>query len=608
MNVFYEEDGAFKAGSVLADNATSLQVESTHGKRSKIKATSILIRFREPAISGFMEAAQKLAEEIDPDFLWECTPGEEFAFDALSEEYFGHAASPLQSASVLIRLHNSPMHFYKKGRGKYKAAPPEALKAALASVEKKRKLAELQANFTSQLKNFQLPQEFAPVLSRLLYDPDKNSVEFKALMAACDETGLAAHRLLEKCGALPSSHDYHLNRFLFEHFPHGIPVCEDAGTAELPDLPEGKAVAFSIDDASTTEIDDAFSVAHLPEGILRIGIHIAAPALGIPMDSGADLHALKMLSTIYIPGQKFTMLPENGIDGFTLAEGKACPVVSLYLEVDPAREHEIVASNSRIELIEIASNLRHDAIEPHFSEGVASDCPFASELNILLNFANRLEYLRGKSNSVNQVDYNFNVENGIITISERKRGSPLDKIVAELMIHANTEWARQLAEKAILAIYRSKNNGKVRQDTTAAPHQGLGVAQYAWTTSPLRRYIDLINQRQLISLIQGDTPPYAPGSDALLIAMRDFDRAYEIYNDFQRTMERYWSLKWLLQENISTLNGTVQRENWVKLDGLPLANRVPSLPEMPSGSRVALEIGQVDLFDLSFHARFAERI
>ncbi len=606
MNVFYEEDGAFRTGSVLADNTTSLQVESTHGKRSKIKASSILIRFREPQLSGFMEAAQTVADEIDPDFLWECAAGEEFAFDALSAEYFGHAPSALENAGVLIRLHHSPMHFYKKGRGKYKAAPPEALKAALASVEKKRKLAELQAKFVEQLKRHELPDEFAPLMNSLLYDPDKNSVAFKALASACEETGLTIPHLLEKCGALPSSHDYHLNRFLFEHFPHGIPKGMEAQLPDLPELPKVDAVAFSIDDSSTTEIDDAFSVARLPCGNLQIGIHIAAPALGIPRGSGIDLYALKMLSTIYIPGQKFTMLPQDGIDGFTLAEGETCPVASLYLEVDP--NNEVVSSKSGIESIAIAANLRHDAIEPHFDEGKATDCPFAPELNVLLNFANKLESLRGKTNNANQIDYNFNVENDRVAISERKRGSPLDKIVSELMIHANTEWAKQLSEKGFVAIYRSKNNGGVRQDTTPAPHQGLGVSQYAWTTSPLRRYIDLINQRQLIAMIQGTSPAYEQGNEELLIAMRDFDHTYDTYNDFQRTMERYWSLRWLLQENVASINGTVQRENWVKLDGLPLASRVPSLPEMPPGTRVALEISQVDLFELSFHARFAEKI
>jgi exoribonuclease-2 len=595
MNVFYEEDGAFRAGAVLADNTTSLQVESSHGKRSKIKASSVLIRFDEP-LSTFLEKAQHAAEAIDTDFLWECCSSDEFSFEELGKEYYGHAPSPSENAGILTRLHHSPMYFYKKGKGRYKAAPPDALKAALASAEKKRKLAELQENLAQELISRKLPEALVPHLSDILYDPDKNSVEYKALLLACQETGLTAPHLLEECGAIPSSHDYHLNRFFFEHFPKGLPKTENCEIPPLPVLPLGDAKAFSIDDSATTEIDDAFSVKALENGHYRIGIHIAAPALGIATDSAIDNHALRMLSTVYIPGQKYTMMPEGAIDAFTLAENRPCPVASLYLEVDS--EFEIVASRNAVERVEIASNLRHDAMD--------EQAAFSEELDLLLKFCEKLEAARGKGNNVNQIDYTFRIENDRISIGERRRGEPLDKIVSELMIYANAEWARQLSEKDFPAIYRSQNNGKVRQDIRPGPHQGLGVAQYAWTTSPLRRYVDLVNQRQLVSMIQGEAPAY--DREELPVIMRDFDEAYEIYGNFQRTMERYWCLRWLIQENISNIHGTVQRENWVKLDGIPLSCKVPSLPDLSPGAQVMLHIDHVDLLELHISARFAEKV
>ena len=148
MNVFYEEEGTFKVGSILADNTTSLQVEAPHGKRAKIKAASVLLRFDAPSLSEFMDVAQKTAEDLDPNFLWECCESEaEFASDTLAADYFGHAATPEEAAAVLIRLHSAPMYFYKKGRGRYKAAPSKALEAALASQEKKRLQAEQQARY-----------------------------------------------------------------------------------------------------------------------------------------------------------------------------------------------------------------------------------------------------------------------------------------------------------------------------------------------------------------------------------------------------------------------------------------------------------------------------
>src|SRR5262249_39720164 len=260
MNVFYEEDGEFKVGAVLADNAASLQVEAPHGRRSKVKAASVLVRFEGSGLAEFAAEAQKLTEGMDVDFLWECCGGEEFSFDVLARDYYGRAAVAVESAALLIRLHGSPMYFYKKGKGRYKAAPKAALTAALASVERKRRQAEQRAAYVAQLTEGRLPGEFAAMLDRLLYGEDRNSIEWKALEEASTLARTSPARLIERCGGLPSSSDYHLNRFLFEHFPRGIAFGADEPLAEPGDLPLADAQAFSIDDVTTTEIDDAFSV------------------------------------------------------------------------------------------------------------------------------------------------------------------------------------------------------------------------------------------------------------------------------------------------------------------------------------------------------------
>ncbi|GAB4118883.1 MAG: RNB domain-containing ribonuclease [Sideroxydans sp.] len=606
MNIFYEEDGGFKVGNILADNTTSLQVENTHGKRSKIKAASVMLRFEQPALSEFMTQAEQVAAGIDLDFLWEASPADEFNFDTLAQEYFGHAPTPVEAAGALIRLHSSPMHFYKKGKGRYKAAPPEALKAALASAEKKRLQAELQARYTDELTHFSLPAEFSEKLAMLLYKPDRNTLEVKALEAACAAVRLSAVHLLERCGALPSSHDYHLNKFLFEHFPRGTGF-PAVTVAEHPELPLANVTAFSIDDASTTEIDDAFSVENLADGNWRIGIHIAAPTLGIAPGSDIDALAAQRMSTVYMPGDKITMLPDNVVQAFTLCADKVCPALSLYVEINDTLE--IVNSESRIERLHIAANLRHDMLEPLFNEATLAagklDYAYAPELKLLFDFANTLEAARGKSadNSNQQIDYTFHVENDHVTIGQRLRGSPIDKVVSELMILANSTWGKLLDEHGVAGIYRTQNNGKVKMSTVAAPHQGLGLAHYAWSSSPLRRYVDLVNQRQIISVLRGEAPAYAKNDTALFTILRDFDAAYTAYSEFQRTMERYWCLRWLLQEKVSRCSASVLRENLVKLNDIPLVGRIPSLPDTPPNTRVMLEIGTIDLFDLNFDAR-----
>ncbi len=616
MNVFYEEEGIFKVGTILADNTTSLQVEAPHGKRAKIKATSVLLRFDAPSLSEFMDFAQKTAEDLDPNFLWECCESEaEFASDALAADYFGHAPLPEEAAAVLIQLHSAPMYFYKKGRGRYKAAPPKALEAALASQEKKRRQAEQQVRYVQLLETFILPEEFRPSLSSLLYRPDKNTVEWKALDAVCTANKLSVSKLLEKCGAIPSTHDYHLNRFLLEHFPEGTGfgvLDADSELSDPMDLPMADVAAFSIDDATTTEIDDAFSVTPLTLGSFRIGIHIAVPTLGIAPGSPLDKVAARRLSTVYLPGNKITMLPDPVIQHYTLGEERLCPAVSMYLDV--ADDFTVIATNSRIERVKIAANLRHDTLEEHFNESTLArgdlNHPFGKELLALWNFARKLEALRGKTNDGNndKIDYGFHVEDDRISIKERRRGSPIDKVVSELMIYVNTEWGKQLVDSGITGIYRSQGGGKVRISTSPAPHQGLGVSQYAWISSPMRRYVDLINQRQLVALLQGETPPYTRESESLRTSMRDFEATYEVYGDFQRGMERYWCLRWLLQENIHTIGAQVIKDNLVKLDHIPLATRVPSLPDVPPETNIEVEISQIDLLELTFNAKFLRKL
>jgi exoribonuclease-2 len=618
MNILYEEDGSFKVGSVMADNTTSLQIESLSGKRSKVKAANVMLRFTQPALAEFMAGADALSETIDVEFLWECCPPDEFGSEQIATEYFGHTPSALEAAAVLIRLHGAPIYFHKKGKGRYRAAPPEVLNAALAGVEKKRQQMALQSRYTEQLARFELPAEFTKCLPYLLYKPDRNTIEVKALEAACAKTHLSAAHLLHRCGALTSTHDYHLQRFLFEHFPAGtgFPPVE---LSEWRELPRADVNAFSIDDATTTEIDDAFSVEKLPNGNWRIGVHIAAPALGLPRGSDGDKIAAQRLSTVYMPGRKITMLPDSVVQAFTLCADRVCPALSMYNEID-GESLEILGHESRVERIHIAANLRHDTLEPLFNEETLEagklDYPYAGELTLLRKLVLKLEAARGKpaDNSTQQMDYNFHIEGEPdskdcrVDITQRRRGSPVDKVVSELMIMVNSEWGKHLAEHGFVGIYRTQQNGKVKMSTVAAPHQGLGVAQYMWSSSPLRRYVDMVNQRQIIAMLRDEEPVYPKNDPSLYSTLQDFDTMYGIYGEFQKTMERYWCLRWLQQEKIEMSEAIVLRENLVKLAGIPLVFRVPSLPELPANTRVQLALGDIDLLDLNLQARHVATI
>jgi exoribonuclease-2 len=206
------------------------------------------------------------------------------------------------------------------------------------------------------------------------------------------------------------------------------------------------------------------------------------------------------------------------------------------------------------------------------------------------------------------LDFSFYVEGGRVRIVPRKRGSPLDKLVSEMMILANTSWGELLAERDVAAIYRVQSTGKVRLSVHPEPHEGLGVSCYAWMSSPLRRYVDLVNQWQLVAALTGQRPHLMRNSDALLAALRAFEVAYARYDEHQRAMETYWTLRWLEQEGIRTLEALVLRENLVRAQAVPLVARVPSLPVLDPGTRVRLEVGRLDFIERTVQLTYRETL
>lgn len=618
MNVFFEESGSFKAGSVLSRQGDAFQVELPGGRRAKVRAKDVLIEFEKPGAAELMQQADAVAQEIDLDFLWECAPDDEFPFATLGAEYFGERFGAIERAALVLRMHGAPVYFRRKGRGMYQRAPQEQLKMALAGLERKRQQALVQQGYEEELKAGRLPEAFTGKTAlALLTKPDKNTIEYKALEAAAAARGISQARLMLECGAIPSARALHEAKFLSEFFPHGTGFPPVTPGSVPDDLPEANVQAFSIDDITTTEIDDAFSVEHLADGRVRIGVHIAAPALGIQRGDEVDAIARTRLSTVYMPGDKITMLPDSVVDAFTLAEGGLRPALSLYVIVNRETQ-EIVASETRAERVFVKNNLRHNTLDELVTEEALAagtgDYPHKEDIAVLWPFAQALFEKRqaaragyGLRREVQRnTDFNFYVEGEHITITPRRRGSPLDTIVAELAILANSSWGAFLHDHGVPGIYRTQRAfgaptgpKRTRMQTNAAPHEGLGVTQYAWSTSPLRRYVDLVNQWQLLACVQhGVTAklaaPFKPKDADLFAVVQGFDDTYSAYADHQRRMEYFWCLRWLKQENRKQVVASVVKGDLVRLEEIPLLLHVPGLGVHARGTRLQMEVMSID--------------
>lgn len=639
MHILFDEAGKFLTGRLLSESDSSLQVELDSGKRVKVKAANALLRFEKPAPADLLKEAGALAEGMELELAYEFAPEDEFGFADLAREYFSAQAGTAQQVAALLTLQNAPHYFRRAGKGRFKKAPPEIVAQALAAIEKKKELQARIEAWAAELVAGRCPEPVHQQLYRILFKPDKNGPEYKAVVEAARLSHTAPLVLLQQAGAIRSAYQFHWQRFLFEHFPKGtgFPALSAPPVAEA--LPLAAVAAFSIDDSATTEIDDALSVQGLGSGTVTLGIHIAAPGLAIAPGDPLDELARTRLSTVYMPGHKITMLPDAVVDAYTLQAGRDCPAVSLYVEIDEATL-TVGPSRTALERVPIAHNLRHDRLD-----AIVTEAWLAGEANAhapaelaglqpALVFLHRFarehkaqrEIARGKPETFARPDYTFKLE-GVqgdepagderVLIGTRSRGAPLDLMVAEAMILANKTWGLWLAECGVPGIYRSQASLlpgiKVRMGTKALPHAGIGVKAYTWATSPLRRYVDLVNQWQIVACARhGKTAalaaPFKPKDANLLAVVSAFDAAHTAYNGFQGGMERYWALQYLRQNGITELTATLIKDGLVRADTLPLVLPVLGADGLLRGAHLRIRLGAIDDITLELSGTVIERL
>jgi exoribonuclease-2 len=665
MHFIYEEGGEIKGASAIGPapaGADHYAAQTQFGKRIKLKAKDIWYGWNTGDLEKILQESNELSTQIDMDFLWECSPDTEFKFEEVAKDYFGESLHAAQIIALAIALQAAPIYFRRKGRGQFLRAPEDQLKAALASVERKKKEALLQKEWETQMLDGALPPEVKNAAQQILWSPDKNGILFKAVQAVSQTKGIHIPQLLLELGAVSSALEVHQGKFLKEAFPKGVGFGQQIFLTQSDreklqaELPQALVKAFSIDDASTTEIDDAFSVTLLENGNYQIGVHIAAPGLAIQPGDAIDQVAQPRMSTVYFPGGKITMLPSEVIAIFSLDEGQYRPALSLYTEVtSEGLRVQDVPVQTKLEQVMIEKNLRlgnieHIVDEASLEDEKRQDIPFREELSILWRAAKVFHEERQKvrvaagqrpeklgppeANSLPR-DFNFEIvdENqqtltaqsllqpGLDdrlwspVITSRQRGSVIDSIVAEWMIFSNQTWGSLLADHELPAIYRAQQGWgaqRTRMQTTPCRHEGLGVENYAWCTSPLRRYADLVNQWQLIAYVKKGVmaklaAPFAPKDTKIMSLCAEFDATYTSYNTYQQLAEKYWCLRSLSKDGLPWRGVIrVQKEGMVRVELIPLRLMVPELQNAPRGARVLVEIHQMDLLQLTASVRVIE--
>ena len=589
-----------------SNNYTFAQLIATEAKHAlikrsdsstekKIKADNLILSFKENPATLALESLQ---EDIDCELLWELSADHDvWSWQDLVQLNFAENNLTTQLA-LFLALTTPETYFVYQHPQTFKRCKAEEVSQRKLQIQRQR---EYQAKFDqiyTKLMALQ-PPHWSCDPQGLINHPDKNSIEFKAATKAAKDLKLSLLELLFKLGYITSIEELLFNGFKKRYFPAGTELAELKINDHAAAIPLNSQLrVFSIDDSSTTEIDDAFSIQTLSSGWI-VGVHISAPALNPELINIAS----ERMSTVYYPGHKITMLPENVISHYSLDQGKQLPVVSIYFTLDA--EFNIINSESKLEQVIIQDNLRTENLEQFFNHENLSlnhGYPYESELKLLHQFALTLEVKRGRP-SVNQQmpDYSFSFIGAKICIKPRLRGNPIDKLVSELMILANCSWGRMLTNAFVPAIYRVKQPMQpVTMTLTPNSHSGLNVDYYTWASSPLRRAVDLVNQAQIISVVTQQKPLTATDFAVATVA-ENFDETYSAYLKFQDSMERYWSLRYLEQEQLSEIAATFTYRNNVQLDGVPITLDVSTLTKaQPPGTRILLAITNINFVTQTF--------
>jgi len=315
--------------------------------------------------------------------------------------------------------------------------------------------------------------------------------------------------------------------------------------------------AITIDGQSTLDFDDAITIEDKGDHY-RLSVHIADVGHFIKKETIIDKEAFTRGSSIYMPDQKIPMFPSNIAENLcSLRKGELRPSISIIIKLSRSAEiinYEIVPS-----LVKVNRQLTYYDVNTIANED--------HEIPILHDIAKKFREKRLKRSAIqiSLPDINVWLDNGKVNVTKINRESPGRMLVSEIMIMANWLMAKFLLKHDMPAIFRSqaeprerlyrKEEGTLFQNwmqrkflsrfilsPEVENHSGLGLDAYVTATSPIRKYFDLITQRQLRGIL-GLEEPYTKEEIESLIQRLEQPMSY--VSKIQHSRHRYWLLKYL---------------------------------------------------------------
>ncbi len=590
--VIFRHRGETQTGMLQAGSRKKLRVATSANRVTDIPAETILLRtgIRLRDLSEMLKVRRKIEEQagsFDLEEVWEVLKDDPGAVtcEDIGELYWGEPGSSEQRAALWLHL-SGPCLYFAQRDGGFVTRTSEQVEHIIEKQANRRARENEREAFDrwlsddgvqdrdpSSLTNRQ--QRWYAHLKQYVIEGDEypgvDEVRplFKELSALSgNDTQRVAFSVMVRKGIWDEDENLDLLRY---DIPTDFTdeVLEYAASLQASE--EGREnltglTVLSIDDPSTRDIDDALSAERTEDGY-RIGVHITDVANLIPRDSVLDLAARERMSSLYLPDRHVPMLPSTlSQDHCALLEGARRCAMSFFFSL--SADFELVETRIVPSVIVNRARLSYDEAN-RLLESVEQ--PAAQVLQILNEAVDYFYQRRIDQGAVA-------LERSIVSIKvdDRKRirikhrdtSTRSEHIVSELMILANQSAAAYLNEREIPAIYRTQVASDLRdlepstQDAVwrfkvlrrmkplelslkCSPHATLGVETYCQITSPIRRYADLVLQRQLTGALSNDGPAY--DTDDMMDELSAVERS-RILTKIQSRREWYWLLKHLEQQ------------------------------------------------------------
>jgi len=616
------DEGRLKPGLVVHEQANHVTVAEAGGSERSVARDLIMVRHPEHKVTrenlaaavATLEAEQaQLAAELDLNLLWEVVreQGRNFSAEELAELFFGRRSAGA-TAVMLEALFNDRLYFIRR-RLEFVARSSEQVERLRIQYDRVRLRSESSRNTRNLIRGVledglvPPPDEAAPLIAELrryLDNPFTRNRDLTAMIeAAVTEITPpeAAYEILERLGAAPPGPRFVIIGGVRTGFSEA--ALAEAGRIVAPEREASDDVgAVTIDDDDTVEVDDALSCETLPDGGLRVRIHIALVADFVPQRGPMDREAAARATTVYLPEATIRMLPDRiACDAASLIAGEERHVLTT--DVRLSAMGDITSYSIYPSRIRVAARLSYDDCDALLASeaGTAEALALRGMHDAALKLRDRrraagalLIYRREPKIKVR--------DDGEIELTLIDTMSPSRQLVAELMVLSNYTAARWAADNRVPIIYRVQpivggDYAAQRPRLSLHPefHAGVGLNYYAQASSPIRRYMDLVLQRQLLAaLAQPQSVAYQ--ADELLTLLANAEAAEAEGKELERRAKRYWILRYLERTAIGRpLEATAFRDGAsAELDAYAVRGALRGAPNLASQSRIMVRIARVE--------------